>query len=314
MYTNISEKLDLFQRGLITDDQEIIGYDTNLHKDCYQILDNYWSSKLQYIVETFITEEDLIASSGTTDVFPISGDDFSLAPIYNDVDDIQDIVGIDFQSDLGITGTYYDTLTGNISAFTSGLFMDMAGILSGVSGIVVGSQDLLNQEISGFEANEYFSKGMIQLIKLINGYLESNDVAVEYNKYIQISLDAMGLWLAPMDISIILDDIYNTSKVTFAHKLERIAHYDNTLYSKLDDNTVEDIVSQHIKELANTSCSESIRIAKATNSLMPSDEEIYNNTSQLELFETTESLIKQIDVFRDIAIEKGYMDYEQPDC
>ena len=312
MQTQISEKIDLFKRGLISDNQEIIGYNQDLHSDFSLILDNYWSSKLQYIVENFITEEDVLSVSGHTDTFPVSGEDFSLEPIQADPEEIQNITGVDFQNDLGIIGSAYETLTSDISGFTTSLYTIMSDSLDDVSAQMVTLQNSLNADIKQTEEQPQFSDGMIEMMKTTNSYLEKNDTKELYQEHLTTSLDAMNLSLTPTETDVILDDIYHTSQAKFGQKINEINT--DSLYSLLDDTTVENIISKNVKDILDILCDESFRIAKSTVKLMPDSSHIYNNSTQLELFDTIESLIKEIDIYRDIAIQKGYMDYEQPYC
>lgn len=312
MQTNIPEKIDLFKRGLISENQEIIGYDKELHNQFSNLLDNYWTSKLQYVTDNFISESDILAVSASTDTFPVSSDVLNTNNIAVTPDEIQDITGIDFQNDLGITGPEYETLTGDIADFSSTLYSTMTDDLDDISARMLEVQEMINADIGEIEEQPQFSDGMTEMIKLSNTYLDNNDTRQFFKQHLQTALDAMNIQLSTEDLNFVLDKIIQTSQAKFGQKITNITS--ESLYSLLDDQSIESIISQALKLVHDIICDDTFKIARAVVKLMPPSFQIYNNSPQIDLFKTIEALIKQIDVFRNIAIQKGYLDYGKGYC
>jgi len=315
MKTYISEKIDLFKDGKITEDDYYIEYNETVHKQCYDLLNSYWSTELQYFTENFITSSQVeteINSVSASDVFTVSGNDFNLNDQYVDVTDIENTVGIDFQNDLGITGTYYEQLTANIDTNVSANLYSMSNTLSSTSAIIINDQILFNNNISYYE-NEDNNKtvGKTNLMNIINNYLDINDVNFLYKTNFEISFNAVNIldYISKNDYLILLENILQTivQKATFYNGKRRNYNYiNNQLFSKISDSDIENIIPSLITDY-DIDFSIAIRVVQSTNNIMKSDYDIFNDTVQKELFLSTKALIDEIDIYRNIAINEGYI-------
>jgi hypothetical protein len=308
MDTRISEKIELFKNGFISDENILINYDQELLDDCYALLDSYWSADLQYYVKHFMTDEDYLNEKNKTDTFPISGEDFTTTGISFDITDLETATGIDFITDLDMPLSAYEEISGNIDAFSSGLIVELDTILYPITSEMIDIQKNANLEIYKQEETKS-SIGVTALMKIINNFLDENDVNILYTDAYKKSLESINtqpVFFSNADIlNLITSKIIKSSKILFGEKL-KFCLRNNLLYCKLQDETLE-------KELFNLvykfypDNDDSIRIIRAANSLMPDDQTIMDETTQNDLITAAMSLILDIDIYIRVIKKKGYM-------
>lgn len=304
METKISEKIELFKNGYITDEQEIIDYDANLLNRYYDVINEYWSEELQYYVKNFLTESDLLPSH----TFPISGEDYEASGATFDIGDIETEIGLDFQEDLELTGAYYDAVSDNIDEYSEYLQSIINDAIGPVSGEFIEDQYRMNETIKEDEKSEV-SPGLLSIIKLNCLYLDTSDTDILFRDKYAIAIKAGDNDISDEQLNKLVNDIseliIQSNYYNFGEKIS-ICKEENLMYAMLSDKTIETNVQELLYETYPDD-DLSIRIARAGLKLMPDNETIYKNTSQYDLMYTAKSLIDEIDIYRNAVIAKGLM-------
>jgi hypothetical protein len=311
METNIAYKLKLFKEGkIIEDDNTIIEIEHNedLLANFNELLHNYYTDELEYYIENYISYDEYLEYINrpvpSSETFPISGEDFNLDDLPFDRDYIEDVLGLDFEQDLKITGDFLDDVDFIIQSVSNAIYVNVEYATQQITGAVVEIQESINSGIELIESKRQemvdskYDKGMFELYSLYADFIDNNLMNETYKEKSKIILDIMKL----PDISEQLK--YNWESINLAKLLKKFkkAIKNKVYYSKVNEKDLEKFNVEKFKDL-NTE--EIIRMSKAIYKLLPIDSEIVDISKQDDLVTATINLLNEIFIFINILKEKG---------
>ena len=281
---DITGKIEEFRIGHIKNDSSLILYDTQLHLDYYNIINDYWTDKTQYYY-SLLTESDLTA------FIPPAPTPFNISSYNLTSGDLTTITGIDFETAYGITGDLVSGFINNLNTITS-LLTSSINSFSNISTLTS------NIPVQGKTPSD----GVISIIKTNLDFLDRNDMQTYYSTNLDIVFTAEKISSRTDLKTQILDKILKKGKLIS----KRLITCFNTdlLYCKHPDTIIEQICIEVLGTIL--TYQKSLNIAKALNSIMPSNDYINNNHSNLELLKTTKALIDEIDIIRQAIKYKGW--------
>lgn len=296
MNVDLTQKIELFGQGYITEGVSFIDYDPNLLSQYHSLLTNYWSPWMEWYVQKYITSADLLEPSAA-----VSGEDFTMTGYVVDITDLEAESGVDFEVDLELVSPYYEEVSGDIDAYVADIIADVESEVSGVTANIVNIQNVT------FSKPRQFSQGITDFVKLNCNYLDNNDTNTHYYRAYKIAIPAMNPEISGSFLNSFVKEI--TSKIKqeslyrFGKKVN-ICQAEDIYYCKLPDIILEDILLPVLS--THFSTDNALRVIKAANSMMPADESIYDNTNQNDVMRTAKALIDEIDIFARAIERKGF--------
>jgi len=290
---NISRKLELFGQGLISDNTEIIDYNEELKDSCHNFMTTYWTVDREFYYQ-FITDADI--SGVLYPPAPGPEPDFDMEDYVVTSGDIEDQTGIDFEVDYGITGDFITGLVADINTTVMDVTGSFSTSVSGLTGIYPVDE---NTE----------SDGIMGLQQILSVYMDNNDTNIYYNDNLDIVLDTSSITFSKTELAIVKPVLLAEFIRSGQYKLVRRVQYNvanEIMFSKLDEISVQQICTDKIPLYTSKTSDEGRRIGVALNDLMPTDDYIYEFSTQWELLKTAKSLIDEMDVAITAMQNKGY--------
>lgn len=280
---NISGKIIEFSLGHILNNGTSIVYDATFHNDLSTMLSGYYTPDIQYYSQ-FINDSDLTAAP-TNSLSAFNIDAYVLTS-----GDLETMLGISFEFDYGISGSYVSGFVASLTATMRNITGALASSVSGVSAPLVYVPTVP-------------SEGKTELIRINQTYLDNNDVKTLYEDNLDIIFRAAKIY--PNDIikGIIIKEILTKSKYCSTRMTTCLN--DNKLFSKLPDKFISDIVIPNLV-ITGLSYNQRQAAARCLNSIMPSDADISLAHSNYNLIYTANSLVNEIDVIINALRRKGY--------